>query len=151
MTRNVWLNLDEWELINQELSEQKWHSFQLSKIEVKRWKEDVKKYPRKFERVGIYPAIEQVKSPRALNILCRENWRPQDMFSLMESLHDFIGFIVTHCKTINMDTTLEEWENIRNTMYKKIQDSDKRIWFTNDLIELYHSLSDTSSFLIHND
>ena len=95
MSRNVWLKFDEWELINNELSDQKYHRFQLSKRQVNEWKKDMEKYPStsfdsyKFERVGVYPAIEQVKSPRALNILCRENWRSQDMFYLMKSSHDF--------------------------------------------------------------
>ena len=143
MSRNVWLKFDEWELISKELSDQKYHRFQLSKLQVNEWKKDMEKYPSssydsyKFERVGVYPAIEQVKSPRALNILCRENWRSQDMYYLMKSSHDFIGFILTHCKNVNMDTTLEEWDDIRNKMRHVIENSDKRRWFYDDLIELY--------------
>ena len=157
MSRNVWLKFDEWELINNELSDQKYHRFQLSKRQVNEWKKDMEKYPStsfdsyKFERVGVYPAIEQVKSPRALNILCRENWRSQDMFYLMKSSHDFIGFIITHCDDVNMDTTLEEWEDIRIRMKNVIDESGKNIWFSDDLIELYHSLSDTLSSSDHND
>jgi hypothetical protein len=144
MSRNVWLKFDEWELINDELSDQKYHSFQLSQRQVNEWRKDMKKYShrenRKFERVGVYPAIEQVKSPRALNILCRENWRSQDMFYLMKSSRDFIGFIITHCENVNMDTTLEEWEEIRSSMNDVIENSDKRIWFSDELIELYQEV-----------
>jgi hypothetical protein len=147
--RNVWLKFDEWELINEELSELKWHSFQLSQKQVEWWKEDMTKYShrenRKFERVGVYPEIDYVKSSKALNVLCRENWRPQDMRSTMNDIHDFIGFILAHCKNVNMNTTIEEWESIRNEMNKVIQDSDKRIWWDNELIELYHSLISTLS------
>ena len=142
MSRNVWLKFDEWELISAELSDQKYHRFQLSKRQVNEWKKDIEKYPSldnsyKFERVGVYPAIEQVKSSRALNILCRENWRSQDMYYLMKSSHDFIGFILTHCGDVNMDTTLEEWDDIRNKMNDVIDESGKNIWFFDDLIDLY--------------
>jgi hypothetical protein len=143
MSRNVWLKFDEWELINQELSDQKYHRFQLSKRQVNEWKKDMEKYPSssydsyKFERVGIFPAIEQVKSPRAVNILCRENWRSQDMYGIMRDTHDFIGFILTHYDDVNMDTTLEEWDDIRNKMNDVIENSDRRIWFFDELIDLY--------------
>lgn len=143
--RNVWLSFPEWELINEELSDQKYHSFQLSKETVKKWKEDMKLYPyyetRKFERVGIYPEIEQVKSPKAFNILCREEWRPQDMMHVMKSTHDFIGFIITHCDDVDMDTTLHQWENIRNHMNDVIDKSGKNIWWDNELIKLYKEVS----------
>lgn len=147
MSRNVWLKFDEWELINQELSDQKYHRFQLSKRQVNEWKKDMKRYPStsfdsyKFERVGVYPAIEQVKSPRALNILCRERWRSQDMFYVMKSTHNFIGFILTHCENVNMDTTLEEWENIRISMKNLIDESGKNIWWPNELIKLYEQVT----------
>ena len=146
MSRNVWLKFDEWELINKELSDQKYHSFQLSKKQLNEWKEDIEKYPSldnsyKFERVGIYPAIEQVKSSRAFNILCRENWRPQDMSSVMVHSHDFIGFILTHCENVNMNTTLEEWEEIRNQMNDVIKNSDQKIWYHDDLTDLYSSIT----------
>jgi hypothetical protein len=152
--RNVWLTFDEWNLINKELSDQKYHSFQLSAKQVNQWKDDMKRYSfyenRKFERVGIYPEVEEVKSPRALNILCREGWRPQDMYYVMKSSYDFIGFIINHCDDVNMDTTLEEWENIRNRMNDVIDKSDNNIWFEHDLIGLYRSLSDTLSYANHN-
>lgn len=114
--RNVWLKFDEWELINHELSEQKWHSFQLTKRQVNEWRKDMARYPStsfdsyKFERVSIYGLIEQLQNPKIVNVLCREYWRPQDMQSSMTDIHDFIGFILTHCKNVNMNTTVEEWE-----------------------------------------
>ena len=139
--RNVWLNFSEWELINEELSDCEYHSFQLSQKQVAEWKKDMKKYPRRedriFERVGIYPMIQKVKSPKAINILCRENWRSQDMIDIMTDQHSFIGFILTHLNDVSMSTTLEEWEEIRNKMKSVICESDKSIWFTDDLIHLY--------------
>ena len=161
MSRNVCLKFDEWELINNELSNQEWHSFKIDKRYLEDWKYSIKHYHKngythgepqfKFERVGIYPEIEQVKSARALNILCRENWRSQDMFYVMKHTHNFIGFILTHCDDVNTDTTLEEWEDIRIRMKNVIDESCKNIWFSDDLIELYHSLWHTSSSSDHND
>ena len=147
MSRNVWLSFSEWELISEELSDQKWHSFQLNQYDLKDWKERIQRYnsdgstygePQfKFERVGIYPEIERVKSSRSVNVLCRENWRSQDGHYMMKDPHTFIGFIVTHVNDVNMDTTFEEWEKIRHQMQTMISQSDKRIWFYNELIDLY--------------
>lgn len=151
MSRNVWLKFDEWELINNELSNQEWHSFEINKRYLEDWKYRIKQYHKngytdgepqfKFERVGIYPEVEQVQSSRAVNILCREDWRSQDMSNIMYDIHNFIGFILTHCDDVNMDTTAEEWENIRNKMNNVIENSDKRRWFVNDLIDLYEQVN----------
>ena len=42
-----------------------------------------------------------------------------------------------------MNTTLDEWEDIRTRMKDVIDESSKDIWFENELIELYklHHLS----------
>ena len=151
MSRNVWLSFSEWELISNELSNEKYHSFQLNKYDLKDWKERIQQYnsngytfgePQfKFERVGVYPEIEKVKSPRAINILCRENWRSQDMYSTMRDTHDFIGFFLHHMDDVDMDTTVEEWDDIRNKMRHVIENSDKRIWFYDELIKLYNEVT----------
>lgn len=153
MSRNVWLKFDEWELISNELLNQEWHSFKMNKHDLKDWKYRINHYHKngythgepqfKFERVGIFPEVEQVKSARALNILCREDWRSQDMFYVMKSKYNFIGFILNHCDDVNMNTTLNEWEDIRTRMKDVIDESGKDIWFENELIELYklHHLS----------
>jgi hypothetical protein len=151
MSRNVWLSFSEWELISNELSNEKYHSFQLNKYDLKDWKERIQQYnsngytfgePQfKFERVGIYPAIEHVQSPRAVNILCRENWRSQDMYDMMKSPHSFIGFFLHHMDDVDMDTTVEEWDDIRNKMNNVIENSDKRYWWDNELIKLYKEVT----------
>jgi len=140
--RNVWLSFDEWELINSELSHLEYHSFQLNKSELNRWKETIAKYGNsfdqlKFERVGAFWAYKHVKSAHALNILCREEWRQQDMFYVMNNVHNFIGFIINHVKDVNMNTTLEEWESVRNEMNKQMESDDRRVWFSDDLVKLY--------------
>lgn len=146
MRRNIWLKFDEWELINKELPDQRYNNFYLSDHQIKEWRKDIRNImevwnfpeePRCFPRVGIYPAVNHVKSARALNILCREDWRPQDMSRVMVHAHEFIGFILTHCDDVNMDTTLNEWEEIRTRMNDVIKNSDKRIWFYNELVKLY--------------
>jgi len=153
MSRNVWLKFDEWELISNELSSQEWHSFKINKHDLKDWKYRINRYHKngysygepqfKFERVSIFHEVEQIKSPYALNVLCRENWRSQDMVDVMRSKYSFIGFILNYCDDVNMNTTLEEWEDIRNKMRHVIHESNKNIWFENELIELYqlHHLS----------
>lgn len=141
MSRNVWLKFDEWELINEELSDQEYHSFKLSRKQVNSWKKDIERYSenenRRFDRVGIYPEVENVKSPRAMNILCREGWRPQDMYYVMSSSHSFIGFILTHCEQVDYDTTFEQWDDIRTKMKNKIDESNKNTWWPEELAELY--------------
>ena len=150
--RNVWLKFDEWELISEELSDQEYHSFKLSQRQVDQWKENISRYSfyenRKFERVGVYPEIKNVKSPRAFNILCREHWRDQDMYYVMKSTRDLVGFIINHVDDVDMDTTLEEWDDIRNKMNDVIENSDKRYWWDSDLIELYKKV--TLPSLVHN-
>jgi hypothetical protein len=145
MSRNVWLSFSEWELISKELSKEKYHSFQLSPLQVKEWKERMKKYSHydsyKFERVGVYPEIEKVKSPYALNALCRENWRNQDMYDMMRCPHSFIGFIVTHVNDVDMNTTFKRWEEVRHQMRTIINESNQRIWFYNELIDLYKKVA----------
>jgi hypothetical protein len=59
------------------------------------------------------------------------------MIDVMENQHSFIGFILTHLNDVSINTTLEEWEEIRNKMKSVICESDKRLWFDNDLIDLY--------------
>jgi hypothetical protein len=59
----------------------------------------------------------------------------------MRDTHDFIGFILTHCDDVDMDTTVEEWEDIRNKMNNVIENSDKRIWFYDELMELYKEVT----------
>jgi hypothetical protein len=151
MSRNVWLSFSEWELISEELSNEKYHSFQLNKYDLKDWKERIQQYnsngytlgePQfKFERVGVYPEIEKVKSPKALNVLCREGWRNQDMYDMMKSPHSFIGFFLHHIENVDMNTPFERWEEIRHQMRTIINESDKRYWWDNDLIKLYKKVS----------
>jgi hypothetical protein len=139
MRRNIWLSFSEWQLICEDLSDQERHAFQLSNHELKEFKRIHTQYnqPKCFARVGIYPTIDQVKISKSFNILCRENWRPQDMYSVMNNIYDFVGFILNHCEDVSMDTSLEKWEEIRTMMKNAIVDSEKQIWWDSDLVNLY--------------
>jgi hypothetical protein len=145
--RNVWLSFSEWEQISEELSHRQYHQFELNRHELKDWKDTIENCklmncgePQHcFSRVGIYPAIEEVKTSFAFNVLCRENYREQDMCSVMHYPRNFIGFIINYSKDVNMNTTFEKWEEIRNEMKKRISESEKRIWFIDDLIDLYQT------------
>lgn len=148
--RNVWLSFDEWEMICEELSDQKYHSFKLSSHELQDWKEVIQRHrqsnytsdpPRYcFERVGIFPEVEQVKSSKAINVLCREDWRSQDIYYVMRLKYSFISFITSNCDDVNMNTTLEQWEEIRNTMNDRVNESGQRYWSYDDLIDLYRKV-----------
>jgi hypothetical protein len=144
--RNIWLSFEEWELICNEIN-QEHHPFQLSDLRLKEWKEDIKSYHDKgythgepqycFKRVGIDYAICYVTSPRALNILCRENWRDQDMVSMMVAPFDFIGYIINYIVGVDMDTPYHVWDEIRIQMLNVIRESDKTYWYDQDIISLY--------------
>lgn len=140
--RNITLSYDEWDLICSELSDHQYHPFQLHKNELKEWKSYVKEYGKHiqhtFERVGARWALNEVKSSRAINILCREQWRLQDTSFVMNDIHNFIGFIINCVDNVSLDTQLEEWELIQNEMKDRIEKSDRHIWFNWDLVKLYH-------------
>jgi hypothetical protein len=59
------------------------------------------------------------------------------MYSVMDNIYDFVGFILNHCEDVDMDTTLEEWEQIRMMMKSEITGSEKQIWWNDDLVNLY--------------
>jgi hypothetical protein len=147
MSRNVWLSFSEWELICQELVQKTWNPFQMSKRDLMEWKEDIQNYHSKgyshgepqycFKRVGIYSIVEKLQSSLAINALCREYWRRQDMQETLTCPYTFIGFILTHVENVNMETTLTEWTEIQNQMRVLMRQSDKRCWFADDLVDLY--------------
>ena len=143
--RNIWLSFSEWELIRSELKIKNNNSFYLNEKELKRWKEDIEIHFKLgmgeaqhcFERVGIYPTIEQVTSPRAYNVLCRENWRGQDLWSMTQSLVTFVGFIVNYVDDVDMDTTNQEWDHIRHNMMNAMTKSKQVYWTHSEIVEVY--------------
>lgn len=140
--RNVWLKYDEWESICQELSHVKYHPFELSKMQLKEWKDRMKKYPESFdsycfERVSIYSVVEELKSAKLQNVLYKEYYRSQDVMDVMSFNDTFAGFILNHVKNVNENTTVEEWELNRIKLNKCMNDSEKKRWFCDDIVKLY--------------
>jgi hypothetical protein len=149
--RNIWLSFEEWELIRSELAPKNNNSFHLNEREIKEWKEEIKttlewgvpaeKAQHCFERCYIHGVIEEVTSPRSYNVLCRENWRPQDTWSMMRYTIPFIGFIINYIDDINMNTTLEQWEDLRNQMLNEIDKTDKEYWSHQDIVDVYNQVT----------
>ena len=148
--RNIWLSFPEWQLICEQLSHLEYDPFQLPNRYLKEWKDNVKHYQQMnyptppqfcFKRVKIHWLVDKLNNPQSINTLCREYWREQDFNRAMDFKYDFIGFVTNYIEDIDMNTTLDQWETIRNQMLDVIQSSDKRYWYLSDLIELYNCVT----------
>ena len=100
--RNLFLSYQEWILLCDELSEMKWHPFQLDKSEIKEWKDDIKMGydERCFKGINIHSIIDRIQNPIVFNALCREYFRNQDM--IIGDVISFIGFIINSTKSKNI-------------------------------------------------
>lgn len=143
--RNVWLSFSDWEFIRSELKTKNNNSFYLNEKEIKQWKQDINMcgsdHQYCFERCFIYGVLNEDISSRTRNVLCREYWRSQDFHHVMDFNYEFIGFVINYIDDVDMNTTMEEWEDIRNQMKNEMNKSDKQYWFQNDLIKLYQQVS----------
>jgi hypothetical protein len=148
--RNIWLSFPEWNLIRSELKTKNNNSFYLNEREIKEWKADIKRYSKLgteeaqycFERCFIYGLIDEDISPRVYNVLCRQNWRQQDMSRVMDYMPSFVGFVLIHVDDVDMDTTKEEWKHIQNEMLSVMDKTpQQRFWFYTDLIKLYKKVT----------
>ena len=95
MSRNVFLTLDEWTQIRQELGikrkkckimnrmQDEYWAYDLSPNQLKDWKKTVKTYPNAehcFSRAGVYTGLlDQLKSQHLINRLCQQDYRSQDL------------------------------------------------------------------------
>lgn len=153
--RNIFLSFSEWELISSELSDHEYHGFELHPRQLKEWKERIQNYHENgythgephfcFKRVGIYPIIEHVKSAKTYNILCRENWREQDIYYVMRCSDSFIGFILNYVNDVDINTSFDTWESIRNQMLDEINKHEQRYWSWNKLISMYEEIIQQTS------
>jgi hypothetical protein len=145
--RNIWLSFSEWELIRSELTSKNNNSFYLNEKELKRWKEDIQIHvdlgydedeaQHCFERCYIYGVLNQLTSPKAHNILCREYWRSHDIAHVMDITISFISLITNYVDDIDMNTTEEQWEDIRIQVKEAMGATDKRYWDGEDIVDLY--------------
>jgi len=122
--RNIFLSFSDWELIRSDLKTKNNNSFYLNEKEIKEWKQDNKMCRSErqylFERCYIYGVLNEDISSRTRNVLCREYWRSQDFQRIMDFNYDFIGFVTNYIDDVDMNTTMEEWECIRNQMKNEI-------------------------------
>ena len=143
--RNVWLSYQEWVLICEQLKDAKWHPFELSKKEIKHWKEVRKEYEsadqKCFNRVNVYPLLEIIgdRNVKVYNALCRENYRGQDMSNVLEDVVTFAGFIINYDdKNCHDNVPYYQWEMRMNKVYSHIEKSDKKVWFPKELLNLFY-------------
>tara|TARA_B100001079_G_scaffold9927_1_gene8261 strand:+ start:218 stop:742 length:525 start_codon:yes stop_codon:yes gene_type:complete len=167
MSRNIFLSIDEWQQIREELKvkkrrceitrrmEDEYWNFRLFPIEIKEWKSNAKKYPhnttRCFPRTGVNSeTLDKIKTPRLFNRLLQENYRSQDLGyrSMFPSSYDggsvrsFISWATntTVFDDKDLDRTIEEWERIRIIMGKKMDLSNKTRWYHYDLEDLFEEV-----------
>lgn len=141
--RNVWLSYQEWVLLCDELSDAKWHPFQLSKKEIKNWEKERKEYKfadqQCFSRVNVLPYLDNTQNPIVFNALCRENYRNQDMPYIMDDIASFVGLVINYDdKNCYDEVTETEWEDRRNKIKEYMDKSGKSIWFAREIMEVFY-------------
>ena len=142
--RNVCLSYQEWVLICEELSDAKWHPFQLNKKEIKDWEKERKEYKfadkKCFKRVGVRPYLNNIQNSIAFNALCRENYRSQDMSNIMNDVVSFVGLIINYDDNKNCfdKVTETEWEDQMNKIKEYMDKSSKNIWFASEIMKVFY-------------
>ena len=142
--RNVWLSYQEWVLLCDELSDAKWHPFELSKKEIKNWEKERKEYKfadqKCFERVGVRSFLDNTQNQIVFNALCRENYRGQDMSNVMNDVVSFVGLVINYDDNKNCfdKVTETEWKNHMNKIEEYMDKSGKSIWFARDIMEVFY-------------
>jgi len=142
--RNVWLSYQEWVLICEELSDAKWHPFELSKKEIKDWEKERKEYKfadqQCFSRVNVLPFLDNIQNPIVFNALCREYYRGQDMSNIMDDIVSFVGLIINYDDNKNCfdKVTETEWEDHMNKIKEYMDKSSKNIWFPSEIMKVFY-------------
>jgi len=142
--RNVFLSYQEWVLLCDELSDEEWHSFQLSKEEIKHWEErrEWSKFAEQkcFERIRIRFYLDNTQNPIVFNALCREYYRSQDMRKVMDDVVSFVGLVINYDDDKNCfdKVTETEWEDHMNKIKEYMDKSNKRIWFAQDIMKVFY-------------
>jgi len=142
--RNVWLSYQEWVLLCDELSDAKWHPFKLNKKEIKHWEKEREEYKfadqKCFERVGVRPYLDNTQNPIVFNALCREYYRGQDMWRVMDDVVSFVGLIINYDDNKNCfdKVTETEWEDHMNKIKEYMDKSGKRIWFAHEIMKVFY-------------
>ena len=160
MSRNIWLTFEEWTELRKELGikrerckltnelEDEYWRFHLYNNQIKKWKEDIKRWgkhseTRCFSRVGIdYDILRKLKSQHLINRLLEQDWRPQDFgYNFFNLEHEgnfyiFIGWIFNTRLELDITTSREKLHRLWQLMSKKIELESEKRWFTWTLQDL---------------
>ena len=166
--RNIWITFEDWSQLRKELGikrktdkwgqrDESWHFF-LYDNEVKRWKEDKKRYShyseKCFERKGLdWEMLKKVKTPGIYNRLLQSFWREGDMGIMFPNsyhreedmdwiINNFVAWAMNNVRDIDEDTTMEEWKKINSIMNKKMNLTNKERFMYYELVELFKEVRD---------
>ena len=139
--RNLFLSYQEWVLLCEELSEMKWHPFQLKKDEIKEWKDDIKMGYNEycFERINIHGIIDHIQNPIVFNALCREYFRLQD--NILDDVISFIGFIINSSKSMNIchdNVAPYQWQVRFDKVTKALESVNQRYIHINQVEKVFY-------------
>ena len=125
----------------------------MSDNQIKRWKEDMKKYSyyseKCFSRVGLdWEMLKKVKTPGIYNRLLKSYYRAGDsgiMFpnsyhreeDMDRVINNFIAWAMNNVDDIDEDTTMEEWKKINSIMNKKMNLMNKERFWYEELVKLF--------------
>ena len=165
--RNIWISFEDWSQLRKELGikrerdrwgemrDEYWH-FYLSDLEIKRWKEDVKRYPTHshycFERTGLdWGMLEKVKTPGIYNRLLKSYYREGDRKTMFPNsyyreedmswiINNFVAWAMNNVRDIDEDTTMEEWKQINSIMNKKMKLTNKESFWYWEMVELFNEV-----------
>ena len=153
--RNCWLSYEEWNLLCDELKDEKYHDFLLKKSELDDWKEmmEISDHynTHKFARAASLYLLPKIKNPRVYNAICREHWREGETRFILEDIHKFIGFIINYDEdNCHDNVTLDEWEIRRNKVSEFIMNSDRKVFFVHDIMKVFYQECMPKVLVAHN-
>lgn len=152
--RNIWITFEDWMQLRKELGiKDEYWNFYLSDNQIKKWKEDVKRYSfhsdKCFKRKGLdWEMLKKVKTPGIYNRLLQSFWREGDMDIMFPNsyhreedmnwiINNFIAWAMNNVRDIDEDTTMEEWKKINSIMNKKMNLTNKERFMYYELVELF--------------
>ena len=152
--RNIWISFEDWMQLRKELGiKDEYWNFYLSDNEIKRWKEDIKRYSdyseKCFERKGLdWEMLKKVKTPGIYNRLLQSFWREGDIAIMFPNsyhreedmdwiINNFVAWAMNNVRDIDEDTTMEEWKQINSIMNKKMNLTNKERFMYYELVELF--------------
>ena len=156
--RNIWLTLNEWTAIQQEVKSEDWWSYPLSAREIEEWKNDIEEgygEEKCFERVGVSDyLLNKITTPYLYNRLLQEHYRDGDtcvrnMFINDDrddewnesSLNNFISWATASIDGIDMNTTKEQWIKYNKAFKTVLDNSGRDLFMARDMENLFRSVT----------